>query len=1078
MEKILDNRKNGKVGETLKEYITYGSKLSFISSCFTIYAFEELKAELKKAESLRFLFIEPTFIRDNIQESREYYIGRSEREKSISGSEFELRLKNDLNQSSIARECAEWIKEKVYFRSLRDSSIAPVKLYHLDNPDEQQIAIQGNSDFTAEGLGFTYSAKMNINSLTDDKESTKDLLSFFNEIWKNEQLVEDVKEELLSRILNLYKENSPEFIYFITLFNIFRDYIEDLDEDSIVKTKTGIKNTFIWNKLYRFQKDGVLGTIDKIEKYNGGIIADSVGLGKTFEALAIIKYYELRNYRVLVLCPKRLRENWTIYTVNDKRNIFVNDRFGYDVLNHTDLSRYEGYSGEINLETLNWSNYDLIVIDESHNFRNNDPRKDRETRYSRLMNQIIKQGVKTRVLMLSATPVNNRMNDLKNQILFITEGNDRALTETGIESIEQTLKNAQTIFNRWIALPDEKRNTDTFLDMINLDYFKLLDTITIARSRKHIEKYYNIEEVGKFPERLKPMNIKTDIDLNKKFPPLSEINKSIRKLNLSVYSPLKYVRMEKEAEYSKKYDILVKDGHSIFRQIDRENNLIHLMRVNILKRMESSIYSFGMTVQNILYRIDSLLEKFNKGSDYIDCSLNINDIDIDDEELEDQLIGSKVKVLLQDIDLIRWKQDLEIDKRILSYLLNEANQITPVRDAKMEYLKKIITNKINNPINSGNKKILIYSAFADTANYLYNNLSQWINENFGLHSAIVTGTGENKTTALFKQKDFNKILTYFSPLSKEKLSIYKDDGIKIDVLIGTDCISEGQNLQDCDYCINYDIHWNPVRIIQRFGRIDRIGSINECVQLVNFWPNMELDEYINLEARVTGRMVLVDVSATGDENIIDAGKRKITDLEYRAIQLKQLQKEVVDLEEITGGISITDLTFNDFRMDLMEYMKENKKILKESACGMYTLAISDNDNESRGVIYCLRHINRNAVPDENNAFYPYYLIYVRDDGKILFSFTATKKILDMYRKICHGKSEVLEELVKVFNKETSDGRKMDKYSSQLKNAISDIIGKEEEKGIESLFSKGGTTILDNNYFGKDDFELISFLIIK
>lgn len=1078
MEKILDNRKNGKVGETLKEYIANGSKLSFISSCFTIYAFEELKTELKKAESLRFLFIEPTFIRDNIQEIREYYIGRSEREKSISGSEFELRLKNDLNQSSIARECAEWIKEKVYFRSLKDSSVAPVKLYHLNNQDEKQIAIQGNSDFTAEGLGFTYSEKMNINSLTDDKESTKELLSFFNEIWENEQLVEDVKEELLARILNLYKENSPEFIYFITLFNLFRDYVENLNEDNIIKTKTGIKDTAIWNKLYRFQKDGVLGTIDKIEKYNGSIIADSVGLGKTFEALAIIKYYELRNYRVLVLCPKRLRENWTIYTINDKRNIFVDDRFGYDVLNHTDLSRYDGYSGEINLETINWSNYDLIVIDESHNFRNNDPRKDRETRYDRLMNKIIKQGVKTRVLMLSATPVNNRMNDLKNQILFITEGKDKALVEDGIESIEQTLKNAQTIFNRWNALPDKKRNTDTFLDMINLDYFKLLDTITIARSRKHIEKYYNIEEIGKFPERLKPINIKTDIDLNNEFPSLSEINKSIRKLNLSVYSPLKYVRMEKEAEYSKKYDISVKDGHSIFRQIDRENNLIHLMRVNILKRMESSIFSFGITVQNILFRVDSLLEKINIGSDYIDYSLNINDIDIDDEELEDQLIGSKVKVLMQDIDLIRWKQDLEIDRKILGNLLNESNQITPDRDAKMEELKKIIGKKINNPINNENKKILIYSAFSDTANYLYNNLSQWINKNFGLHSAIVTGTGENKTTALFKQKDFNKILTYFSPVSKEKLSIYKDDGTEIDVLIGTDCISEGQNLQDCDYCINYDIHWNPVRIIQRFGRIDRIGSINEYVQLVNFWPNMELDEYINLEARVTGRMVLVDVSATGDENIIDSGKQKISDLEYRAIQLKQLQKEVVDLEEIAGGISITDLTFNDFRMDLMEYMKENKKILEKSACGMYALAPSDSNGEIKGVIYCLRHISRKTVPDEHNAFYPFYLVYVKSDGEILFSFTATKKILDIYKKMCHGKHEVLKELVAVFNKETNDGRKMDKYSSLLKNAISDIIGKKEEKGLESLFSKGGTTILDNSYFGKDDFELISFLIIK
>jgi len=1078
LDKILDNRKNGKVGDALKEHIAQGSKLSFISSCFTIYAFKELKKELQKAESLRFLFIEPTFIQSKPSESREYYIGRNERERSVSGSEFELRLKNDLNQSSIARECADWVREKVALRSLKDSTIAPVKLYHIDGPEGQQIAIHGNSDFTAEGLGFTHSTRMNINTLSQDQKSTKELLSFFDEIWQNTQLVEDVKEELLSRILNLYKENTPEFIYFITLYNLFRDYIDDLDEDKIVKTRTGIKNTIVWNKLYRFQKDGVLGTIDKLEKYNGAIIADSVGLGKTFEGLAVIKYYELRNHRVLVLCPKKIRENWTIYTINDKRNIFANDRFGYDVLNHTDLSRYTGRSGEINLETINWSNYDLIVIDESHNFRNNDPRKDRETRYSRLMNQIIKQGVKTKVLMLSATPVNNRMNDLKNQIAFITEGNDKAFFEQGIESIEQTLRQAQAIFNRWNTFPDAKRQIGTFLDMINFDYFKLLDTITIARSRKHIEKYYDINEVGKFPERRKPLNIKTDIDLQHEFPPLSEVNKTIRRLNLGAYSPLKYVRMDKQAEYSKKYDMAVQDGRSTFRQIDREAQLIHLMRINLLKRMESSIFSFGITVQNILSRVDNLLEKIEKGTSYIDESINIADIDIDDQELEDKLIGSKVKVLLQDMDLVRWKQDLERDKSFLKNLLHESDQITPKRDAKIAHLKELIREKINNPINNANKKILIFSAFADTANYLYENLSEWIRKEFGLYSAIVTGTGSNKTTAPLKQKDFSVILTYFSPLSKEKLTIYPDDGIAIDVLIGTDCIAEGQNLQDCDYVVNYDIHWNPVRIIQRFGRIDRIGTRNTQVQLVSFWPNMELDEYINLEARVTGRMVLLDVSATGDENIIDTGKLKMNDLEYRRNQLKQLQEEVVDLEEMSGGVSITDLTFNDFRMDLMEYMKSNKDTLAKAACGMYALASTKTNEDLKGVIYCLRHISRGSVPDEHNAFYPYYLVYVKDNGKIVFNFMATKKILDMYKKLCLGQSGVLTDLVGIFNKETNDGRNMHTYSALLESAIKNIIGKKEEKGIESLFSKGGTTILDNDYFGKDDFELISFLVIK
>jgi hypothetical protein len=1079
LDKILDNRKNGKVGVALKEYISQGSKLSFISSCFTIYAFQELKKELKKCEKLRFLFIEPTFIKNKPSESREYYIGRSEREKSLSGSVFELRLKNDLNQSSIARECAAWVNEKAEMRSLVDSSVASVKIYHGENETGEQFAIQGNSDFTAEGLGFTPSTKLNVNTLTQNQETTKGLLSFFDEIWNNSELVEDVKDEVLSRILSLYKENPPEFMYFVTLYNIFKDYLENLDEEGIIKLRTGFKNTLVWNKLYKFQKDGVLGAIDKLERYNGCIIADSVGLGKTFEALAVIKYYELRNHRVLVLCPKKLRENWTVYTINDKRNTLVDDRFGYDVLNHTDLSRYSGYSGEVNLETLNWSNYDLIVIDESHNFRNNDPRKDRETRYSRLMNQIIKQGVKTKVLMLSATPVNNRMMDLKNQVFFITEGNDAALNEAGIGSIEQTLKRAQTIFNRWCELPNKERNLNRFLEMVNFDYFRLLDTITIARSRKHIEKYYNIEEVGEFPTRLKPVNIKADIDLKDEFPTLEEVNKTIRRLTLGAYSPLEYVRMDKQEEYSERYDMYVQEGRSRFRQIDREKQLIHLMRVNMLKRMESSIFSFGITINNVLSQIDFLLDKIEKGDSFIDESLDIRDINIEDEELEDKLIGNKVKVLLQDIDVIRWKQDLEYDKTLLEQLLQEAKNISVKRDAKLEELKKLIIEKINNPINDKNRKILIFSAFADTAQYLYDNLSDWANKKFKLYSALVTGSGSNRTTLPLKQKDLGTILSYFSPISKEKNTIYPEDGLSIDILIGTDCISEGQNLQDCDYVVNYDIHWNPVRIIQRFGRIDRIGSCNESVQLVNFWPNLELDEYINLEARVTGRMVLLDVSATGEENIIDTEKQKMNDLEYRRNQLKQLQEKVVDLEDMSGGVSITDLTFNDFRMDVIEYMRTNKAVLEKASCGMYAITQSPNKEEMPcGVIFCLRHIARGNVPDEHNAFYPFYLVYVKEDGTIIYSFLATKKVLDLYKKLCLGQSEVLADLVEVFNQETEDGRKMHAFSSLLEQAIANIIGKKEEKGVESLFTKGGTTLLNNSYQGKDDFELISFLIIK
>ena len=1081
--KMLDNKQNGKVGEELKRVLKNGSKLSVISAYFTIFAYKELKKELNKIEKLRFLFTEPTFTNDDKKITKEYYITRKS-EKNISGSEFEIKMRNELNQASIAKECAEWIKKKVEIKSFKKENPAQQRLIYIENEDDD-ISINGSVDFTTEGLGFSPSNRLDMNMCMQGKEYTRQFLTMFDSIWENKDIVEDVKDKVLEHMQVIYKENTPEFIYFVTLYNLFKDYLDEITEDNIVKTKTGFKEKEVWKKLYKFQKDGVIGVIDKLEKHGGCILADSVGLGKTFSALAVIKYYELRNYRVLVLAPKKLRENWTIYTQNDTRNILIKDRFNYDVLNHTDLSRENGYSGEINLATVNWSNYDLVVIDESHNFRNNNARNGKVTRYSKLLNDVIKSGAETKILMLSATPVNNRMNDLKNQINFITECKDDAFEDEGINSIEMTLRKAQLIFNKWSNLAEEERNTDTFIEMMNMDYFKLLDTVTIARSRKHIEKYYNMNEIGKFPKRLKPVNVKADIDTLNQFPPLEHVNKVIRNLHLATYSPLKYVLPEKRKAYDKKYDIIVKGGQSIFKQADREQSLVNLMRVNILKRMESSINSFGLTVAKLIKQIDYIVNKINEKQFDFDMNLNIEDIEIDDPLLEDALVGSKVKVLMQDMDLIKWKQDLTEDQQKLEELIIEAVKVVKERDAKLNKLKEIIRSKVENPINPGNKKIIIFSAFADTAEYLYKNISEWVKKEFNINTALVTGSGDNKCTLKsIKRKDLNSILTNFSPISKERNKV--DGGIteEIDILIATDCISEGQNLQDCDYLINYDIHWNPVRIIQRFGRIDRIGSKNDVIQLVNFWPNMELDEYINLEARVTGRMVLLDVSATGEENIIDDsdGKNTMRDLEYRKKQLKKLQDEVVDLEDISGGISITDLTMNDFKMDLMEYMKKHRKELDKAPFGMYAVTKGNSedlkDNIKPGVIFTLKQVNDTAKPEESNALYPYYMVYVYDDGTVRYSYIHTKKILDFYKKLCCGYNEVLKDVVDIFNEETNNGRNMNRYSELLESAIDNIIGKKEEKGIVSLFSKGGTTIQKSLFKGIDDFELVSFIIIK
>jgi helicase domain/SNF2 family protein len=1068
---ILDNRTQGKVIDKLKEDLKSGTKVSIISAYFTIFAYQELRKELNKIDSLRLLFSMPTFVKDKKDINREFKLSGSY-ESGLAGDRYEMKLKNELKQSEIAKECAEWIRKKVEVRAYDEEHALPQKMYIMEQNEGEDSYIFGSSDFTSSGLGVVSSNKSEMNTYMKDTASTQTMLDLFNKAWSDNEKVKDVKKALLESLEVVYRENTSEFIYFVTLYNIFKDYLSDLTEEEIVKSKTGFKDSVVWNKLYNFQKDGVLGAIDKLEKYNGCILADSVGLGKTFEALAIIKYYELRNNRVLVLCPKKLRENWLVYRGNRRDNILGEDRLNYDVLNHTDLSRYTGHSGDINLEEVYWENYDLIVIDESHNFRNNNNSKEnKETRYSRLLNQIIKKGVKTRVLMLSATPVNNRMNDLKNQIAFATEGNDKALSADGIKSIEQTLRKAQMAFNKWNDLEEEDKSVESLLEMLEVDYFKLLDMLTIARSRKHIQKYYDTTSIGKFPERLKPINVKADVDTKNDFIKLAELNKLIKSLNLAIYSPMKYVLPSKVEQYSKKYDTNM--GKTVFKQTDREESLVHLMRINILKRMESSIHSFAITVLKILKNIEGTLEKINTFEDFVE-DLDIEELDIEDNRLDGVLIGSKnVKIHLKDIDKIRWESELEADKVILEKILKEANKITVERDKKLVELQKLIKQKVENPLNKENKKIIIFTAFADTAKYLYDNISTYILDELGLYSALVTGSDNPKTNLKGVKTEFNNILTNFSPRSKERRD---KDKPEIDILIATDCISEGQNLQDCDYLINYDIHWNPVRIIQRFGRIDRIGSQNEVIQLVNFWPNMELDEYINLESRVSGRMVMLDMSATGEENIIEE-KTTMNDLEYRKKQLKQLQDQVPDIEDINGNISITDLSFNDFKMDLVNYMKNHKELLEKAPTGMYAIAKSNIDEAVRGVIFCLKKINQNIKPSEYNTLNPYFFVYIKDDGEILLNFIQSKKILDIYKKVCSGQNELYTELIKEFNQETNNAKDMKKFTDFLEKTVENIVGKEEEKGIESLFSFDKTT-LSKSVQNMDDFELISFLVIK
>jgi len=1059
---LLDNKTHGKVADELRRSIEPGSKLAILTGLFTVYGFAALKGELSKIDNLRLLLAdcEATLpIR-------------------LAGNADEIGLKNALNLQHIAAECSQWVRKRAEVRAL---SGAPIRqnLFHVGQPDGNAVAISGTSDLTAPGLGTVQSSAFAMNTVATDRAAAQQLVDWFDTIWNDPTAIIQAKETLLQALESLAADKPANLLYFLTLFTIFRDFLDDIDEDSIIRSKTGIKDTIVWNKLYKFQRDGVLGAIDKLEKHNGCIIADSVGLGKTFEALAIIKYYELRNDRVLVLAPKKLRENWTVYTINDKRNVLAGDRFNFDVLNHTDLSRETGKSGEINLETLNWGNYDLVVIDESHNFRNNNPRADGVTRYQRLMEEVIRKGVKTKVLMLSATPVNNRLNDLKNQVAFITEGQDKAFAESGIASIEVTLRRAQTQFNNWLKLPEAERKPEALLESLNFGYFKLLDLLTIARSRRHIEKYYDISEIGKFPERLKPQNVKADIDKVGAFPPLKDINRSIKKLSLAAYAPLDYLRNDKQEEYSRKYDQQVKGGKSTLKQVDRERSLIHLMRVNMLKRMESSIHSFALTTGKIHAQVEAMLAKIEALESEEIEELSIEDIEADSPELEDLMIGRKVKVLIQDLDLVRLKQDLEADRVLLAYLLEEARQVEADDDAKLQALKDTISAKLKNPINDGNRKVIVFTAFSDTAEYLYSHIHDWALQQFGLHSALITGSGTNKCTIKGLGRDLNSLLTTFSPISKEREKVDPDATDEIDILIATDCISEGQNLQDCDMLVNYDIHWNPVRIIQRFGRVDRLGSRNDAIQLTNFWPNMELDEYINLEARVSGRMVLLDISATGEENVIEYDETKqMNDLEYRRKQMQQLQDAVIDLEDMDGSVSITDMTLNDFRMDLSSFLKDNLATLEGAPTGFHAAITASTPEAVPGAIFCLRDVKAKVQNEDSYALAPYYLVYVSETGEIVFNHLQAKKSLDLFKKLAATTAELDDAAITAVQAETKKGRDMSHYCELRDKAIESIVGKTEEKGVESLFTRGGTSLTKDHLKGSDDFEVVSFLIVK
>ncbi|MCL1945464.1 MAG: SNF2-related protein [Firmicutes bacterium] len=1122
MSDIIIDNKTSLLGDDLKVELKSGSKIKIAASCFTLFAFNELKTELNNIEELQFIFTNPTFTNSDFvvdrtkQEQRQFHIPKSQRENALFGTEFEIKLRNKMSLKAIAKEFGEWVKTKVKFKS--NTTDMPMQSFiAIQQVDDRSVSyFPTPQEFSASGLGYQKSGEM-FTGIFKSEHQASFWLNTFNSIFDDNNKMQYVTEQIIDSISQAYKENSPEFLYYIILYNIFNEFLDDLNEDNMPNEMTGFKDTVLWRMLFDFQKDGVISIINKLEKHNGCILADSVGLGKTFTALAVMLYYSLRNKSVLVLCPKRLGENWTQYMGNDIANPFFNDRLHYEVLYHTDLGRVGTSHTGKNLSTVNWGNYDLVVIDESHNFRNSgQATSGKMTRYDFLINEIIKKGVKTKVLMLSATPVNNRYNDLKNQLaLAYAQDYNKFEQSLDIQSkVDIVFRNAQAVFNEWSKKPASDRNNKDLINKLSIDFKILLDSVTIARSRKSITKYYNVNNIGKFPDRLQPDNHTPPLTELTDFPTYKDIYKSITGLSLSVYALFDFILPSQIAKYERAFS---SDFKKSTLTLSRQNKGIKkLMTVNLFKRLESSIEAFRTTIRNMLNKnIDEIskLDEFDndKSIEHFTSSKQLVDyanIDSDEDELS-YFRGKEIKIDYRDIDRVSLKASMNQDVDILRELLQELDKITPDLDSKLKRLKEIIDKKINNPINCiakeiesthkntiqsqianiPNQKVLIFSAFSDTTQYLYQHLSKYILDKYNLHTAMIEGT-QNLCTIKNCAKDTNSLLAMFSPISKDRKTRfasrvniqneknqYRDSMIDVDILIATDCISEGQNLQDCDTCINYDIHWNPVRIVQRFGRIDRLGSINTKVQLINFWPPISLNEYINLTDRVKSRMTILDHTATGDDNLLDPDS--VVD-DYRDIQLQKLQQgNNLDLEDSNNGVSITDLGLTEFRLDAIDLKNKYGEPYKVPK-GMHTVVPKDEAKGIvSGIVFLLRNINTEIQIKSQNLLHPYYLIYLDDKGNAINTHLQVKEILDILRHICKGQDKPIAQVYKRFNEQTNDGLKMDKYNKLLTDSVATIIDVKQENQLASFLQGNSDVFLNQDKInGLEDFELVAFVVVK
>lgn len=1033
--------------------------VNIINDKLTLSVFSKLQANLSNVKEINFILRDTTFIPKQQELSHEFEININE----TLFNAYDIIEKNNLTHLNKAKTMYNFIKGHVNVKRTNNKDLVRGNLITINN----DFMIQGSSSLEIPTVkGKNHIKSFNFDSVIDSNMDGKQILEAnkkFTIIWNTPEYTVDFKEELLKSLEYLYKEHSPEFLYYYTLNDLFSPQLSEEGISRFQNDASKFQSTEIWKKLYPFQRDAVMTAIQKIHKYNGCIIADSVGLGKTFEALAIIKYFEMRQDNVLVLTPRKLYDNWNSFK-GIYKNSFLDERFDYKIMCHTDLSRYSGTSvSSYDLDRFDWGKYDLLVIDESHNFRNRKETDDGHiTRYHRLMEEVIKANKKTKVLLLSATPVNNSLTDLKNQLSIITADRNDFFVEEGIADISNLLTQTTRQINIWNKLPD--KNKEQLYDMLPTNFYKLLDLMTIARSRRHITNSYGLEEIGSFPEKLIPITFHPNVDTQEELLQVEKTNIQLEDLLMAVYTPMKYIKPQFKALYHEKYKTKV-NGRDVFFHEDREFYTAVLQRFNLFKRLDSSVYAFSETLHRLLEKIDSFMNTLNKS--YL--SLTVEDEEDENEEI-DNCLDYKYEIEVKHLDKIKFLAELSFDRKIVEDIYKESQKILQnKRDNKLSKLKQVLQDKIQNtPYNTGNKKVLIFTAFADTANYLYDNLINFAQRN-NLVIATVTGSGSPRCTYNPHKRalSFEDILCRFSPKSKLRETLPPEQ--QVDILIATDCISEGQNLQDCDCVINYDIQWNPVALIQRFGRIDRIGSTNKQIQMINFFPDVNLNDYLQLESRVKNKMVQVNIAATGDENILDKGMNDIT---FRQKQLERLQEEVIDIDEAKDGISLTDFNLNDYLYEVASYIKQNKEI-NRTPHGIYSIT----NAEQKGVIFCFKHKNIDMKPKNESSLYPYYLIFIGTDGNIIIHNTQVRDLLKQFRNLCYQKNTIDDNIFKEFYKETNNIKDMSFYSALLTKGIQSIQGKEVEQAKQTIFDFTG---YDNAFSNEttENFELISFLVVK